>query len=211
MEHLIPLSQETEARPKPVGKISYKEFLELYDGIHAEWVDGEVEMGSPVSTEHSDDSGFLESLLRIYVEENDLGKVLSAPVSMRIQRESRGREPDLMFISKTHLDRIKLGYIDGPSDLAIEIISPESVGRDRGDKFVEYEAAGIREYWLIDPQRKQAEFYTLDDGHQYQLILSGKEGRFESRVVPEFYLQVEWLWQKPLPKVVPLLRQMGIL
>ncbi|MEJ7756097.1 MAG: Uma2 family endonuclease [Nocardioidaceae bacterium] len=53
-------------------------------------------------------------------------------------------------------------YLDGAADLAIEIISPESIGRDRGEKFVEYEAAGIREYWLIDPERRQAEFYRLE-------------------------------------------------
>lgn len=211
MGQVIPLSAEAEARPKPVGKISYEEFLEVYDGIHAEWVDGEVEVGSPVSTEHSDDSGFLESLIRIYVEAHDLGKVLSAPVSMRIQRESRGREPDLMFISNKNLDRIKPSYIDGPTDLAIEIISSESIARDRGTKFIEYETAGVEEYWLIDPQRKQAEFYALDDENRYQLILSGKEGRFESRVLEGFYLQIEWLWQKPLPKVVPILKEMGIL
>jgi Uma2 family endonuclease len=54
------------------------------------------------------------------------------------------------------------------------------VGRDRGDKFVEYEAAGVREYWLIDPDRKQAEFYQLAETGRYQLAALDGEGRFYS-------------------------------
>lgn len=46
-----------------------------------------------------------------------------------------------MFIGKEKTHLIKKNFPDGAADLAIEIISPESVGRDRGEKFVEYEAA----------------------------------------------------------------------
>lgn len=211
MGQVIPLSAEAEARPKPVGKISYEEFLEWYDEGHAEWVDGEIIMGQPPTFEHQADSDFLTTMLRLYVEARDLGVLVSAPFQMRLKDQKSGREPDLLFISKQNTGKITRTYLDGAADLVIEIISPESVGRDRGDKFVEYEAAGVREYWLIDPQRKQAEFYVLDDENRYQLVLSGKEGRFESRVLEGFYLQIEWLWQKPLPKVIPILKEMGIL
>ncbi len=44
------------------------------------------------------------------------------------------------------------------TDLVIEIISPQSRGRDRGDKFYEYEKDGVKEAWVIDYPRKQAEF-----------------------------------------------------
>ncbi len=56
---------------------------------------------------------------------------------------------------------------DGPPDLVVEVISPESVGGDRGEKFHEYEGAGIAEYWLVDPQREVLEVYVLDDGERY--------------------------------------------
>jgi Uma2 family endonuclease len=96
------------------------------------------------------------------------------------------------------------------ADMVVEIVSPESSSRDRGDKFVEYEAAGIREYWLIDPTRKQAEFYVLDENGHYQTVSTGAEGVFHSQVVPGFSLKVEWLWQRPLPRVLPILKEMGI-
>jgi Uma2 family endonuclease len=57
--------------------------------------------------------------------------------------------------------------------LIVEIISPESSGRDRGEKFYEYEMAGVREYWLIDPQREQVEFYELNAEGRYTLLLGG--------------------------------------
>ena len=55
-----------------------------------------------------------------------------------------------------HLDRLTDSHLSGPADLVVEIVSPDSLGRDRGDKFAEYEAASIPEYWLIDPVRQQA-------------------------------------------------------
>ncbi len=72
-----------------------------------------------------------------------------------------GREPDVLFIANDHLDRLKPPYLDGPADLVIEIISPESVKRYRGRKFFEYQAGGVAEYWLIDPAVQVAEFYQL--------------------------------------------------
>lgn len=87
----------------------------------------------------------------------------------------------------------------------VEIISPESAGRDRGDKFYEYEQAGIPEYWLIDPEKQRAEFYLLDTESNYQLAMSGSKGKFESRTLPGFWLNIEWLWADPLPSSLRIL------
>lgn len=211
MGQIIPLNAEAEARQKTTRKISYQEFLEWYKDSHAEWVDGEIIMGQPPSYEHQADSDFLTVLLRMYIEAHELGVIISAPFQMRLADQKSAREPDLMFIAQENIGRITKNYLDGPADLAIEIISPESLGRDRGDKFAEYEAAGVREYWLIDPQRRQAEFYFLNDANQYELIFSGRKGVFHSKVLDGFYLRVEWLWQKPLPKVADLLKELGVL
>jgi len=93
----------------------------------------------------------------------------------------------------------------------LEIVSPESKARDRGEKFYEYEAAGVGEYWLIDPDRQQAEFYRLGaDGH-YWLFTADAEGVYRSEVLPGLWLRVEWLWQEPLPKVLDVLREMELI
>jgi Uma2 family endonuclease len=109
-----------------------------------------------------------------------------------------GREPDVMFVRSENLGRLHETYLDGPADLVIEIVSSESVGRDRGDKFYEYAEGGVPEYWLIDPQRQRVDFYRLVEG-EYIPLLTGKEGKYESQVIPGFWLYVEWLWQDPLP------------
>jgi Uma2 family endonuclease len=97
------------------------------------------------------------------------------------------------------MDRLKPTYLDGPADLAVEVVSPESAGRDRGDKYYEYERAGITEYWLIDPQTERAEFYQLDAAERYHLILPDGDGLYHSAILPGLWLRVAWLWQDPPP------------
>jgi Uma2 family endonuclease len=195
--------------PAQPARMSYEEFLAWADeDTLAEWVDGEVMITSAASLRHQAIMGFLVSIVGVYVEEHNLGTLLTAPFQMKLA--SSGREPDLLFVAAEHLHRLRNTYLDGPADLAVEIISPESVGRDRGDKFYEYEQAGIPEYWLLDPQARRAEFYQLDAAGVYQLIAPDQEGVYRSAVVPGFWLRVSWLWQQPLPRVLDVLRELGV-
>jgi len=110
-----------------------------------------------------------------------------------------GREPDLLFVSRGHCDRLTQQYLEGPADLVVEIISPDSRGRDRGDKFYEYEEGGVQEYWILDPERRQAEFYQLGGDGVYQLVRPDDEGDYRSRVLPGLWLKSEWLWPDTRP------------
>lgn len=195
------MSQLSETRPSEEQRrppyITYEEFLDWADeDTLAEWVDGAIVLTSPASLRHQDIVNFLMSILSTFAQVHSLGKVVDAPFQMKLARS--GREPDVMFVAQAHLDRLKQTYLDGPADLVVEVVSPESAGRDRGDKFYEYREAGIPEYWLIDPQLKQAEFYQLDAAGLYQNVLPG-EGIYRSQVLPGFWLRVEWLWREPLP------------
>jgi Uma2 family endonuclease len=182
--------------------MSYEEFIAwAKDDIHAEWVEGKVLLMSPTSSRHQVLVVFLVTLLNLYVSSRNLGAIFTAPYQMRLYQPPRGREPDILFVEQAHVGRITKQYLDGPADLVVEIISPESTGRDRGDKFYEYETAGVREYWLIDPQREQAEFYLLDDQRRCTLILGGHTGQYASVVIPGLVIDVSWLWQEPPPPV----------
>lgn len=185
------------APPGAVGnRISYDEFLRAYDGEKAEWVDGWVYPVSPVGGMHQDVGQFLIAVLGSYIRQNELGKLRYEKFQMRLG--DVGREPDILFLATEHLDRLHETYLDGPADLAIEIVSPESRVRDRGVKFYEYEQAGVGEYWLIDPERKAGEFYVLIDG-RFVARLPDDEGTFRSEALPGFWLPVDWLWSQPDP------------
>ena len=198
---------EVLVAPALPRKMTYDEFLAwANEDTLAEWVDGEVVMYSPASNRHQDLARFLTSVLGIYVETHSLGVIRPAPFQMKLER---GREPDLLFVASGHLARLKETYLDGPADLVVEIISPESVARDRGEKFYEYAQGGVCEYWLIDPQVEWIEFYCLGEAGFYETVFSGREGVYHSEVLPGFWLRVEWLWQKPLPAVEDVLLEVG--
>lgn len=188
-------------------KTSFEEFLSDDTHTHAEWVQGEVLLMSPASDRHQNISGFLESILRIFVESNNLGIIRSAPFLMRIN-EHTAREPDLLFLSKEHQERLTSTYLNGPANLVIEIVSPESLTRDRDDKYFEYEQAGVPEYWLIDPIHQQAKFFQMKDGN-YQAIQL-QNNIYVSKTLPNFWLNETWLWQDPLPNILDILKQLKL-
>ncbi len=191
--------------------MSYQEFLEWCDeDTRAEWVNGEVVVDSPASLPHQDLSGFLHHLLDIYVQQRDLGKVFAAPFQMKTGPDLPGREPDLLFVAREHLTRLKKTYLDGPADLVIEISSAESWLRDTGEKFAEYQAGGVREYWRIDPDRREADFYQLGPRGRYRPVDPDPDGWYTSPVLAGFRLKVSWLWADPLPKVLDVLRELGV-
>ena len=195
----------------PKERMTYEEFLQwCNEDTWAEWVDGEVIMLTPASNRHQDLSDFLAFVMRGFVEARDLGIVRSAPFQMKTGPDLPGREPDILFIAQEHLGRLKETYLDGPADKVVEIASPESMGRDRGEKFYEYEKGGVREYWLIDPQRRRTEFYRLGEEGWYQLVPVDEEGVYRSGVIAGFWVKTSWFWEEPLPRVLDVLRELGV-
>lgn len=189
---------------------TFEEFIEWVDeDVSAEWIEGRVILMSPASTVHQLLCGFLQQIIGVFVQERGLGTVLAAPYKMKLSEY--GPEPDLIFVSNENRTQLTDTFLNGPADLVIEIVSPESVGRDRGDKFMAYESAAIPEYWLIDPIRQQAEFYLLDENGRYQLSRLGEDGRFHSQTIPGLWVKPAWFWANPLPSVINILRQLEII
>ena len=116
---------------------------------------------------------------------------------MKLGPRGSARQPDILFVSVKHLDRLTPQRLDGPADLVIEIISNDSVRRDRYDKLREYGRAGVREYWVIDPRpgKQRADFLQLDETGEYALIATEDDERYASAVLRGFWLRPAWLWQ----------------
>ena len=184
----------------PAG-LSYSEFLEWLDeDVRAEWVHGEILIMSHASRPHQRISDFLTAVLKLFVEPVGLGEVISAPFQMRASSELPGREPDILFVVQSRLEIVKDTFVDGAADIVVEIISPESRTRDTVDKFAEYQRGGVQEYWLIDPENREATFYGLSDGTYQCLPQDGN--RFRSSVLNGFWLHLPWLWSAPTPSIL---------
>jgi len=199
----------TSAQPQRL-RMSYEEYLAWADeDVHAEWVNGEVIVQMPPKEPHQRVVAFLLQLLGLFSELFRLGRLLPAPFEMRATPDGPAREPDLLFIASAHLERLTEARLRGPADLVVEVVSDDSVARDRAEKFYEYQAAGVAEYWIIDPRsgRERVDFYVLDDKGRYRPVPVGSDGRYRSTVLPGFWLQVDWVLAPEPPEVLPALAQ----
>jgi Uma2 family endonuclease len=207
---LLDLAERLEGRPVPDVRMTEKEFEVWCDpDVRAEWVGGEVILMSPESFESVDLGGWLNAVLRGFVEHHDLGRLIGRDFMVRLPRQRRRRVPDLLFLAKGRLDLLRPTFLDGAPDLIIELVSPDSQTRDRRDKYDEYQRAGVREYWIIDPAAHHAEAYALGKNTRFRRI-EEIDGKLASAALPGFYLRPDWLRRPKLPAVAKLLRELGI-
>jgi Uma2 family endonuclease len=206
-EHQPPTAPATEGQRL---RMSYEEFLAWSDeDVHAEWVDGEVIIQMPPKEPHQRVVAFLISLMTLFIQLYNLGRLLPAPFEMRAVPDGPAREPDLIFVAREHLDRLSQERLSGPADLVVEVISDDSVARDRADKFYEYQEARVREYWILDsrPGRERTDFYVLDDKGRYRPVPPDSDGRYHSTVLSGFWLAVDWVTSVEPPAVLTALAQ----
>ena len=190
-------------KPSAGETMSYEEFLNRrFDHNHYEWVDGEVVEMPAVEIINGQLSQYLAYLLTAWLDEKDGGELLQDPCQMRLPARPSGRAPDIQIILAKNLRRLKKLYVDGPADVVIEIVSNGSRTTDRRTKFTEYEQGGVREYWIFDPLRRQAEFYVLEKKRFIPATIDEEEGRFHSRMLPGVWLDVDWLWKRPAKKQI---------
>ena len=70
--------------------------------------------------------------------------------------------PDLMVVCDPSI--IKSNGVHGAPDLVVEILSPSTQRHDRFTKFCLYQRAGVREYWIVDPDNRIVQSFVLEDG-----------------------------------------------
>lgn len=176
----------------------------------ADYIDGEVVIMTPESTLNGRQGTWYSNLLDLFATKNNLGWVNSTGnVQVRLRQGLR-RNPDVIFIGKDRTATIRETYIDGAPDLIVEFVSPESAIHDWHEKYIEYEAAGVREYWIIDRQQQRVAVYSLGEDRRYHAI-APQEGRIHSAVVPGFWIKLEWLWQGPEFDTYAMAKEIGII
>lgn len=150
-------------------RYTYGDLMEWDDGKRYELYDGvPVALASP-SDIHQAVAAALTAQLFDFLKGKPC-RVYPSPFDVRLFDTADDRpedsnyvlQPDLMVVcDKSKVDR---HGVHGAPDLVIEILSPSTKGNDRLRKYHLYERAGVREYWLVDPEMRMVQIYTLTDG-----------------------------------------------
>lgn len=169
----------------------------LTDDVKAEFINGQVIMHSPVKRKHLVASKLLVNLLLNYANKYDLGEVDTEKAMVSLTRNDY--EPDICFWRKEVANTFDDEMMQHPApDLVIEILSKSTAKRDRGIKFEDYAAHGVREYWLIDPTRQTIEQYGLDTDFMAFDALGNfhLDDTIEARTVPGFRIPVRAVFER---------------
>ena len=152
--------------------------------------DGHLVMAPAPIPSHQIISSRIEDALRRWVSRRRLGLVLYAPVDV-VLTPKLVYQPDVFFISKQRLHLIT-DRIQGAPDLVVEIVSSGRRKHDYKDKKDNYEAHGVKEYWIIDPDKEHIEVWWLNEEKFFELLgrCSGKE-QAASKILPGFKVGVD--------------------
>ncbi len=154
-----------------------------------------------VTGRHQDVRLYLTVLLKTFTEMTDAGLVREAPFQVRLADGSLA-EPDIVCVASANFERVHETVVEGPLDVILEVLSKESTAQDRGEKFVAYETAGVREYWVVDPIRELVSVYYLGPDGLYDESKPDTAGRLRSRVLKGLAIDTTVLWRRVLPTTV---------
>ena len=158
---------------------TYTDYLYLDDEQRYEIIEGELIVTPAPSFRHQRIVTRLIQLLSNYILEKGIGEVVVAPVDV-VLCEDMVVQPDIIFISNKNKENIRESGVFGAPDLVVEIISPSSLYKDIQVKKRVYEKFGIREYWIVFPDEKTVEIFSLKQG-RYELVSSSqKSGKIKS-------------------------------
>jgi len=167
------------ALTRPAGTWSYADLATLPDdGTRYEIIDGELyEMPAPTSA-HAVAIIELISLLLPLVKRLG-GRLLTAPLDVFFAGADPV-QPDLVVFFPDGRARLVRRGVEGPPDLLIEVLSPSNRAHDQVRKRALYAGAGVREYWIVDPDAASIEIIGAD-GETVQRVVAVVEGTLTLR------------------------------
>lgn len=158
----------------------FEVFKSLPEGTPAQLIKNNIIMSPSPLFKHQKTVGKLYRQIEDFVEANDLGQTIIAPMDVYFDKENIF-EPDIFFISNQNSQIIGEDGIYGAPDLVIEILSPSTARLDQEDKKEAYEHYGVKEYWIVDPNTKLAEGYFSEK--EVFIELKKEEGVISSRLL----------------------------
>lgn len=168
------------------------DFRRLPEGTLVELIGGHLVFRPTPLVQHRRVVGQLVWLLGDFVESRDLGVVVSW-IDTRLS-DADAFQPDLVFVSHERLGILGEQEIEGAPDLVVEVLSPSTGYYDLTQKREAYERAGVREYWIVDPERQTVEVLTLDEGAYRTAAKAERAGRIGSVLLEGFETRLERLF-----------------
>ena len=133
------------------------------DGFRYELVDGELKRMTSGGWEHGAIGGYLHGLMAHHVRTHLLGRIFFAETGFILRRDpDTVRAPDIAFISKEHLPKMKpeTAYWPGAPDLAVEVVSPSDTVSGIDDKVQAWLNAGSLAVWVVNPKWRNITVYV---------------------------------------------------
>ena len=176
-------------------KYTYQDLLTTPDDRNRyEIFEGDIIVTPAPNEPHQTAAMNLSVILGTYIKRHGLGKLYAAPLDVYFDEETV-IEPDLLFVAKDRFSIIEKQRIKGAPDLVVEVLSPSTEERDRGFKFKRCAQEGVKEYWLVDPDRRAVDVYTLTlKGYE----LFGKFGgdqTVKSKILPGLSFTASEVWK----------------
>ena len=179
-------------------KLTFEAYLALPEMKRRyEIVDGVLIMPPAPTPDHQWIMMEIAVRLREFVDERDLGVVLTAPVDLLVQREPlRTRQPDILYLSaqrsgiRGRAELRGLQFLEIPPDLVVEVLSPSNTRRDLEDKLEDYRKVGVLECWLVSPEAETIEVLSFSDEGTRVIDVFSIDGSLQSPVLPEFTLDL---------------------
>ena len=171
--------------PATSTKLTYEDYCLLPDdGRRHEIIDGEHYVNPSPNMKHQTASINLATALWAHVRQHRLGRVFSAPFDI-VLSDFDVVEPDIIFVSDARKHVITDAHIKGAPDLVVEILSPSNRAYDEVVKFKRYDAMGIAEYWIVDPESETVKIYRRTSSG-YALVPTGET--ITTPLIPGFSL-----------------------
>lgn len=145
------------------GEWLVEQYLKLpEDGRPVEFNHGALEVLPMPTWMHQELAFLLCALLRAVVIDGQTGRAVLPPFHLRTGGQTF-RLPDVMYLAPRSRSRFRPDGWDY-ADLVIEIVSPDDPARDYVTKRAEYAAAGVPEYWIVDPDQHRVLVLVLEQG-----------------------------------------------
>ncbi len=171
------------------GRYTLEDYYALPDESRAELIDGVFyDMAAPTSV-HQAFVGQVYRKLADYIDRKRGTCVpMASPLDVQLDCDEKTMvQPDILVVC----DRSKFrnGLVYGAPDLVIEVLSQSTRRKDKMLKLSKYEAAGVREYWIVDPDKRKVIVYDFESDiniRLYDFTQKVPVGIFQSRCMIDF-------------------------